>query len=205
MPCHDDPTTSSTLLAKLAAVPTDQMAWSRFVDRYGPRILAWCRTRGLQDADARDLSQIVLAKLHTRMRHFRYDPSRTFRGYLRAVVVGTLKDTAGARDRVVSAGTEEVQALLGSLEARNELANRLEAEFDMELLEIAKRSVQKRVEPQTWEAYRLTAEEGLAGAEVAARLGIPVANVFVFKGRVLKMLQQEISTHDSGRIDEDQG
>ncbi len=187
-------------MEKLAAVPTDHAAWSRFVDRYGPRILGWCRAWGLQDADARDLSQIVFAKLHVRMRRFRYDPARTFRGYLMAVVMGTLKDTARARARLVTSGTDHVRALLDDLKARNDLADRLEKEFDLELLELARRLVQKRVEPQTWEAYRLMAEVGMRGAEVAERLGIPVANVFVFKGRVLKMLQEEISSRERPSI-----
>ena len=96
-----------------------------------------------------------------------------------------------------------MSALLDDLAARNDLADRLEKEFDLELLELARRTVQKRVEPQTWEAYRLMAEEGMRGAQVAERLGIPVANVFVFKGRVLKMLQEEISSRERQSIDPD--
>ena len=200
---HDDPSTSSTLLEKVAAVPTDQAAWSRFVDRYGPKILGWCRARGLSDADSHDLSQIVFAKLHSRMHRFRYDPARTFRGYLRAVVMGTLQDTGGAQPRVLTGETNELRTLLDNMEARDDLANRLEMEFDLELLEVARRAIRKRVDPKTWEAYRLMAEEGLQGADVAARLDIPVANVFVFKGRVLKMLQEEISSRERRSIDED--
>ena len=51
--------------------------------------------------------------------------------------------------------------------------------------------MQGRVEPHTWEAFRLTAQEGLSGAEVAARLGMQVATVFVARSTVQKMLQEE--------------
>jgi RNA polymerase sigma-70 factor (ECF subfamily) len=192
MPTRDDSLTSPTLLGRVALVPTDQEAWSQFVDRYGPKILGWCRAWGLQDADARDLSQTVFAKLHLRLRRFRYDPDRRFRGFLRKLVRDTLRDTMSARRWVVADGSCKVHALLENLEAHNDLADRMEREFDLELLDTARRTVQERVEPKTWEAYPLTAEEGMQGSEAAARLQMPVANVFVAKGRVIKMLQEEV-------------
>jgi RNA polymerase sigma-70 factor (ECF subfamily) len=53
--------------------------------------------------------------------------------------------------------------------------------------------VRLRVAPQTWEAFRLTALEGLSGAEAAGRIPMQVAQVFVAKRRVQKMLQEEVS------------
>src|SRR5205807_5575302 len=92
-----------------------------------------------------------------------------------------------------AAGGDTDQAdLIHTVEARDDLARRLEAEFDLELLEEAKRRVRQRAAPQTWEAYRLTAIEGLSGAEAAARLGMKVAAVFVSRSHVLKRLQSEV-------------
>ena len=48
---------------------------------------------------------------------------------------------------------------------RDDLAARLEEAFDLERLEMAQASVRQRVEPHTWEAFRLTALEGRSGAE----------------------------------------
>ena len=72
--------TSATLLGRLRGQPTDQEAWSEFVDRYGARIYGWCRRWSLQDADAKDVTQAVLATLCIKMRTFTYDPSLSFRG-----------------------------------------------------------------------------------------------------------------------------
>jgi WD40 repeat protein len=55
--------TSPTLLGRLRRSPADQAAWAEFVDRYGPRIYAWCRHWGLQEADAQDVAQAVLHRL----------------------------------------------------------------------------------------------------------------------------------------------
>ena len=81
---------------------------------------------------------------------------------------------------------------LNQLEARDDLARRLAEEFDLELLERANDEVQGLVEPQTWQAFRLTAEEGLSGAEVAQRLNMSVAAVFKARSRVQQMLRERV-------------
>jgi RNA polymerase sigma-70 factor (ECF subfamily) len=74
------------------------------------------------------------------------------------------------------------------LEARDDLARRLE-DFDQEVLERALQDVQGLVEPHTWEAERLTAQEGLSGVETAECLQMPVASVFKARSRVLRMFR----------------
>jgi RNA polymerase sigma-70 factor (ECF subfamily) len=69
---------------------------------------------------------------------------------------------------------------------------RLQTEFDQELLEEAMTRVRQRVEPQTWEAFRLMSMEGLSGAEAARRIPMKEPMVFVARGRVLKLLRQEV-------------
>jgi RNA polymerase sigma-70 factor (ECF subfamily) len=76
--------------------------------------------------------------------------------------------------------------------ARNEFEKGLESLFDRDLFAIAMRRVEKRVKPVTWDAFRLTALEGLTGQDAARRVGIPVAHVFVARNRVQKLLQEEI-------------
>jgi RNA polymerase sigma-70 factor (ECF subfamily) len=44
---------------------------------------------------------------------------------------------------------------------------------------------------QQWEAFRLTALEGLSGAEVGARLGMLVATVYTAKSKVQKVVREE--------------
>ena len=48
----------------------------------------------------------------------------------------------------------------------------------------------------TWEAFRLTAFEGLSGAETAERLQMKVAHVFVAKSEVKRMLQEVVRQLD---------
>jgi len=81
--------------------------------------------------------------------------------------------------------------LLQSVEARDDLVQRLAADYDQELLQEAMVRVKERVEPHTWEAFRLTALEGLSGAEAAERLGLKVPTVFKAKSKVQQMLREE--------------
>jgi RNA polymerase sigma factor (sigma-70 family) len=191
MPSDDGSKTSPTLLGRLAHSPLDQEAWSAFVDRYAPQIARWCRHWGLQDADVRNVTQGVLTKLVVKMRVFVYDPSMSFRGLLRKIVTDALTDEISQRRLKVIAGGA-FQQVLETLEARVDLIRRLEEEFDLELVEAASREVRQRIDFHTWEAFRLTTDEQLSGAEAAERLGIPVANVYVAKGRVIRMLKEEI-------------
>jgi RNA polymerase sigma-70 factor (ECF subfamily) len=185
--------TRASLLIRLSREPTDQRAWEEFAERYGRLIRAWCRQWGLQSADADDVSQNVLLKLAHHLRSFVYDPGRRFRGFLRTVAHNACKDYLAGKRRAVSAGADSgVYAVLESTLAREDLAARLEEAFDLERLEMAQGRVRRRVEPHTWEAFRLTAMEGLSGAEAAARLGMQVGTVFKAKSKVQQMLREEL-------------
>jgi RNA polymerase sigma-70 factor (ECF subfamily) len=192
-----DSPTSTSLLARLRNAPTDQQAWNSFVNRYGPQVCGWCRQWGLRDADVDDVTAAVMLKLCQKMRTFTYDPSRSFRGWLRTLAHHAWRDFVDARHRPgAGTGDSGVQGLLETQEARDDLAKHLEAEFDRELLDEATARVRLRVQPHTWEAFRLLAVEGLSGAEAAGRLGMKVATVFVARSKVQKMLQEEVRRLD---------
>lgn len=185
--------TSVTLLGRLRQQPLDQAAWAEFVDRYGPAIVNWCRRWKLQNADAEDVTQNILCKLAQKLRTFQYDPQGSFRGWLRQVTQNALADFVhGKKTAVHGNGDEQVSRLLDNVEASADLVARLGQEFDLELFDEVAYRVQLRVRPTTWEAFQLHEREGLSGAEAARHIGIPVAQVFVYSRRVLKLIQAEI-------------
>jgi RNA polymerase sigma-70 factor (ECF subfamily) len=185
------------LLGRLRRDPDDQAAWAELVDRYGPKVLAWCLRWGLQEADAQDVTQDVLLRLARKMKDFAYDPSRSFRAWLKTLTNHALTDFLDGRGRAErGSGDSRVGRFLDTVEARADLVQQLEEEFDRELLHEAMTRVRLRVAPQTWEAFRLTALEGLSGAEAAELIPMQVAQVFVAKRRVQKMLQEEVARLD---------
>ena len=187
------PTTRPTLLTLLRQDPSDQAAWEEFVERYGRHIYRWCRQWKLQDADAEDVTQDILVMLSRKLRDFAYDPSRSFRGWLKTLAHHAWRDFVDNPRRArAAAGDAQVWELLRTLEAREDLAQKLAEAFDHDLLEAAKVRARLRVAPHTWEAFRLVALEGLPAAEVAAKVRMQVAMVYVAKSKVQKMLQEEI-------------
>ena len=143
--------------------PDDQAAWDRFVEHYGPKIYGWCRQWHLQEADAEDVTQNVLLCLARKLRTFAYDPSRSFRGSLRTLTEHACSDFFAERPGERASGDSAVLEVLKSAPARADLLARLEEQFDQELMGEALARVRLRVKPQTWEAFRLTATEGLSG------------------------------------------
>jgi RNA polymerase sigma-70 factor (ECF subfamily) len=192
-----DSDTRPTLLARLRATPTDQAAWAEFVDRYSRQIYVWCRQWRLQAADAEDLTQNVLLDLARQMRTFVYQPSGSFRAWLRTVAYRAWCDLAERRKGAAGTGDSGVLELLHSVEARESFLDRLDRECDRALLEVAAQRVRQRVEPTSWEAFRLMTEEGLSGAEAAERLGLLAAAAFKAKSRVQKMLREEVQALES--------
>ena len=83
-----------------------------------------------------------------------------------------------------------------------------EIEFDLEhdrqLFAWASRRVQNRFQPNTWQAFWLTAVKEIKGASVAKELGMTVAQVYVARSRVMKRLRQSVQRRiESGSLDLD--
>src|SRR5438309_492784 len=121
--------TSPTLLGRLRQQPDDRAAWGEFVERYGRKILGWCRQWKLQESDAQDVAQMVLLNLAGRMRTFAYDPSKTFRGWLRVLTQHAWSDFVDARRRQCPARGEvcALPASAGRAHRRGEPSRRLDS------------------------------------------------------------------------------
>jgi RNA polymerase sigma-70 factor (ECF subfamily) len=198
----DDPLlTDPSLLGKLCSPGADEAAWGVFLGRYQPVLLGWCRGLGLQVADAEDVSQAVLGTLAQKLPTFRYQPETgSFRSWLRTLVANAVRNFWRGRARrpgEVGTGDSQVAELLhqaetsGSVDSLADEMNR-RLETDRLLAVRAIELVKARIKEATWQAFALAELEGLPAPEVSERLGIPVAYVYVYKGRVCKLLRKTI-------------
>src|SRR5205807_1606188 len=64
--------TRASLLARLRD-PKDRAAWQQFVELYGSLVYGFVRRRGLQDADAADLTQEVFLAVAQAAGRWQYD------------------------------------------------------------------------------------------------------------------------------------
>jgi RNA polymerase sigma-70 factor (ECF subfamily) len=185
--------TGSTLLVLLRD-PDSPEAWKAFVRRYTPTLLSWCRQWQLQQTDAEDVTQEVLHRLAVHMRRFPYDPTKGhFRSWLKTLARHAWSDLRDARRRAGwGSGDPAIQQLLDDQVDPSQLAETLDPEFAREVYEEARARVQLRVSRSTWHAFQLLALEGKSGAEVAARLKMKVAAVYMARSRVQQMLREEV-------------
>ncbi|MFM8289408.1 MAG: RNA polymerase sigma factor [Planctomycetaceae bacterium] len=188
------PSTCHLLVNRLGSGVHDAEAWNRFVTVYGPHIISWCRGYGLQEADANDVAQEVLLKICRVIPRFEYDPTRTFRGWLRTVVHSAWYDWTAERRRAAQGGLQQrdVGDSLEDAPARQELLQRLEAAFDQELLQSAQQRVRGRVEPRTWQIFEWLAIEQRPAGEVAELLGMRLGSVQAARYKVQKLLREEV-------------
>jgi RNA polymerase sigma-70 factor (ECF subfamily) len=153
----------------------------------------WCLRWGLQHADAQDVTQHVLVKLASVLRNFAYDPARSFRAWLRTLTHHAWQDFLSAQRRAgAGSGDSAVRERLATEPARDDFRHCLEEAFDHELLELASETVRGLVQPDTWEAFRLTAVEGVPAVEAARRLNKKIATVYVLRSKVQKLLREEL-------------
>jgi RNA polymerase sigma-70 factor (ECF subfamily) len=167
----------------------DREAWRQFVEVYAPLVYKFARRRGLQDADAADLTQDVLHAVAGASKRLVYDPQRgTFRAWLYTVARNKLRNFILARQRRREDADPE---LLNEQPAREEV-EQWEREYEQRLFDWAAEQVRGCFHESTWQAFWMTAVEDRGAAEAAARLGISVGAVYIAKSRVLARLREQI-------------
>ena len=196
----DPSLTSITLLNRIRSDRRDEDAWREFVQRYGIRIYQWCLKRNLQPIDAEDVTQNVLLKLSRHLEQFQYDPSLSFRGWLRRVTENAIKDfiKSYSPNQQGLGGSEFIKLLAGE-PARIELYQHLAEAFDLELLDEAKSRVQKRVNEQRWLSWDLLTNHAMTGKQVGEKLQISAGVACASKNFVKKLIVEEIEMMETGQ------
>jgi RNA polymerase sigma factor (sigma-70 family) len=188
--------TTSPLLLKRVADWADHRAWGDFFEVYDPLIRSWCGGYRLDDGLLEDLCQQVWIELADRMRTYRYDPGRTFRGWLRqfchcrAVDLLRKRRTELARFVVDQPADELLLAvdMIDCAEDEDSESRRLDLLAQAEQVQFA---VKERAQPQTWQAFWRIAVEGCSFRETAEEMGMTYAAVFAAHKRVGRMLRTE--------------
>ncbi len=185
--------TSASLLGRIQRSGHDEFAWREFVDRYGKRIFEWCENRNVRADDAEDITQEVLIRMCKYLRNFQYDASLSFTAYLRRATENAISDFLSQKNRRENAeGGSSILSWMQSVEARDDLASRLQEVYDLELLERAMTDVQQRVNNTRWQAWYQTTVKQRANVEVSSELGISIGTLYAAKNQVANLVRDEI-------------
>jgi RNA polymerase sigma-70 factor (ECF subfamily) len=194
-PMAELPLTRASLLVRLRDAQ-DESAWTEFVDLYGPLVYRYLRGQNLQDADAADLCQDVLAAVAVAVNRLDYDRQRgAFRNWLFTIVRRKLWQwRVRQAHRPRGSGDPAIQHLLEHCADAEEGESVWEAEWQRRVFAWACEQVRPLVSATTWQAFWRTAVDGQSGKAVAAELGLSLAAVYLARGRVFARLKEHIDS-----------
>ncbi|MEZ6135241.1 MAG: sigma-70 family RNA polymerase sigma factor [Pirellulaceae bacterium] len=186
------PETRMSLLVRMQG-GADHAAWTEFVGIYSPVIYRAARYKGLQDADAQDVTQQVLLAVARSLERRPHDPHRAkFRTWLGRV---TRNAALNALQRVKpdrATGDSDVHASLKSVADSPSDELLLEREYQKQLFRAAAEIVQPEFAADTWRAFWLTTVEGQELGDVAELLNKNLGSIYAARSRVMRRLREQV-------------
>ena len=194
---NSTPETRASLLVRVRD-PSDQAAWYEFVEIYRPIILRLARQKGMQETDADDVAQRVLAAVAKAVEQREHDPKRAkFRTWLNRVAHNAILNalTRGMPDR--GSGDSALLAALNQRESNTGPDSDLRRlEHRREVFRWAARQVHKEFQQATWDAFWLTAVEGRRVDVVAEELAKKPGAIYAARSRIIRRIQEKVTEYE---------
>lgn len=193
------PETRQSLLVRLKD-PQDQVSWYEFTEIYRPVIFRLARRKGMQDADAEDLAQQVLASVAGAIERWESDPRRArFRTWLHRVAHNAIINALTRRAPDRGSGDTGLHKLIDDQATANGPdSDLLRLEFRRAQFHWAAKQIRPEFQASTWQAFWLTAVENEPIDEVSERLGKSSGSIYAARSRVMRRLKEKL-----GEFDED--
>lgn len=193
-----EPETRPSLMLRLREA-AGQQAWTEFVSIYEPLLLRLMKQRGLQEADARDVTQQVVLAVTQAVDRWQPDGREaSFRRWLFAIArklalkfvqrghspLGTARRGTG--------GTDMLKLLDNLPEPEHRTTAAFDDEYRTEVFHFAAEQVRSEFRETTWQAFWRTCVLNEAIADVAEQLGTTAGNVYVARSRVIARLREVV-------------
>jgi RNA polymerase sigma-70 factor (ECF subfamily) len=178
----------------------DQESWREFFSTYWKLIYGVAIKSGLTDTEAEDVVQDTVLTVAKKMDAFNYAPAVcSFKGWLRHVTRLRILDQLRKRqppfqNAAVRCGDTSGTAPLERVADPSSLA--LDTVWDEEwaknLVDAAMERVKRRVKPAHYQLFHLHAIKAMPAGRVASMLGVTVAQVYLVKHRLSRLVRKEI-------------
>jgi RNA polymerase sigma factor (sigma-70 family) len=180
----------------------DQEGWREFFDTYWRLIYNVARKSGLGDLEAQEIVQSTFIYLSRRMPNFRYEPARgSFKSWLRVVTRSRISvyhrsERAGRaliREPFADDATEGECALEQLPDPAADAADEVwQREWEENLFSAAFRRLRSKVSAQQLLIFRLATPGDLPLTQVAKKLGVSLAQVYLARHRVGRLFKAEV-------------
>lgn len=169
-------------------------AWSKLVPIYTPFINGWLRQCGIVENDIPDLTQDVLIALVKKLPEFDHN-GRTgaFRNWLKAITVNHCRRYWDSKKKAFPiSNTQAANLFIEQLaDSSSNLSMRWNREHDQEVLNGIIRMIQGEFDSATMTAFRRVALNREPAKAIAKDLNVSVGQIYKFKFRVMRRLQEE--------------
>lgn len=182
------PDTRDSLIARIKD-PADGTAWAEFLGIYRPVIYRLSRKRGLQDADAQDVTQQVLLSIAKAVERWQPGPDRPpFRAWLVTITRNAVNKALSRRKPDVGSGSSSV-ALLLNMHCATDVDEAFDLESRLAALQYATAQIRPEFSDMTWRLFWESVVLGKSVAEVALESGRTSGAVYMARFKVLQRLK----------------
>lgn len=180
----------------------DNEAWNQLVGLYLPRILAICRSKGLDENSSQDVAQESFVTVYRSLASFHSSPgSGAFRAWLHTIVERRIADwyrRAGRQEEAVGGSTfaerinsipeEPDDSASHSPKGHSYLCAVLGSDFQL---------VAEKYKPRTWQAFLRCVVDGRSTQQVADEFCMTTVGVRQLRSRILRQLRASLESHSS--------
>ncbi len=198
------PDTRYSLIARLSCREQAD-SWCEFLETYQTAIIRYCRSRGLQDADAVEVAQEVLLAVHQSVES--WIPSGrigSFRAWLFETARRASLKSIRQRSKHVNSTSQILNAVRSEDEPAEAIAQQDEEDWQRWLFYAASGVVQTEVAETTWQAFWQTAVVCRPPEEVACELEISIGSVYTARCRVISRIRKHVEElsviHRNGKL-----
>ena len=190
--------TRSSLIQRLKATINGE-SWEEFFHTYWELIYNVARRAGLSEADAQDIVQETILKVHNSLDRFEYNRKRgTFKGWLRTVTRSRLNDFFKKQQRrpALNQPLEETADELQNLRDPEgpEIEKIWDEEWNRNLIQAALSRTKKLSSPKQFQIFKCHYIDEWTVRETCRTLGVNAAQVYMAKQRVGKVFREAVET-----------
>lgn len=172
-----------------------------FIEKYSKLISGWCHRWGASVEDTEDIVQETLLVVFRKIAEFQYDPSLSFRAWLKTVSYHKWLQ-AVEHNRLVYPPVQESSMVMTYKSRLNlaveEFRQLLDRIAEQEIFNLACTKVRSRLSERVWLCFEQSELLNHPRSEIAERLGISTGYVQVNVFRVRQLVHAEIKALDHG-------
>ena len=189
---HFNNETTRSSVIRAVADTENAAAWNRLFNLYAGFVYSIARRKGLNDADADDIVQMVFADLARNLPSFKYDREKgRFRSYLAALVKWRVIDRLKAVRRDADLKADFMEEAKSAATTEDE--DFAEREWQSAAMEETLRRIKPEVRPEHYAAFVASAVEGQDTDVVTKLYGISRDSLYQIRKRLTVKLREKLA------------